>query len=74
MNRAHLLLPLNCPTCGKPLRHIATKIEPEAMVLYICQDHGLFERSDLFERSNERFGEASTYFQSARKGGHVKFH
>jgi hypothetical protein len=67
MNRSDPRLPLNCPTCGKPLRHIATKIEPE-MDLYICQDHGLFERSDL------RFGEVSTYFQGARKGGLVKFH
>jgi hypothetical protein len=46
---------------------MAAKIEPSKMDLYICSHDG------LFEHSGERLGEASTYFQSARRGELVKF-
>jgi hypothetical protein len=43
MNQPDPGLPLNCPTCGKPLRYVATKLSPATWYLYICPQDGLFE-------------------------------
>jgi hypothetical protein len=36
-------LPLRCPTCGNPLRYIATKLSPLTWYLYMCPQDGMFE-------------------------------
>jgi hypothetical protein len=34
---------LHCPTCGDPLRYIATKLSPVTWYLYMCPQDGWFE-------------------------------
>jgi hypothetical protein len=34
---------LHCPTCGDPLRYIATKLSPFTWYLYMCPQDGWFE-------------------------------
>jgi hypothetical protein len=51
MNQPDPFLPLNCPTCGKPLRYISTTKTARAKTyLYVCPQDG------LFELTGDRFG------------------
>ena len=43
-------IPLNCPQCGKPLRHVATRAKPNRTHIYSCPVDGFFElTADHFE-------------------------